>query len=164
MQNNLKSIGRMSLSKYFLWIGCVLITLPSIAQKRKAKQKEPVMYPVTKVLEKDSVIIFTLDQGRELARINEDKKRLEKLNKKCEFQLKFKDSIILLQEQQIVDYQSIKLDYDLIVKQMNRMQQLCGDEKKLLNKEIKKQKRQKWASIGIGVSSFAILSYFYTNK
>jgi hypothetical protein len=113
---------------------------------------------------KDSVIIFTLDQGKELAKINEDRKRLEKLNKKCEFQLKFKDSIILLQEQQIVDYQSIKLDYDLMVKQMNRMQQLCGDEKKLLNKEIKKQKRQKWASIGIGVSSFAILSYFYTNK
>ena len=164
MQNNLKSIGRMSLSRYLVLIGCIVIALPSIAQKRKAKQKEPVIYPVTKVLEKDSVIIFTIDQGRELARINEDRKRLMKLNKKCEFQLKFKDSIILLQEQQIVDYQSIKLDYDLIVKQMNRVQQLCGDEKKLLNKEIKKQKRQKLASISIAVSSFVILSYFYIHK
>ena len=164
MQNKLKIIGKMSLSKYLVFIGCVFIALPSIAQKRKAKKKEPVVYPVTKVLDKDSVIIFTLDQGKELAKINEDRKRLQQLNKKCEFQLKFKDSIILLQEKQIVDYQSIKFDYDLMVKQMNRMQQLCGDEKKILNKEIKKQKRQKWASIGVGVSSFVILSYFYIHK
>lgn len=163
MPNNLKNIGRMSLNKLLI-IACVLIAPYSFAQKKKKKNPEVIEYPAMKVIEKDTVIIFTLEQARELSKENEERKKLLSDIKIMSSQIKFKDSVIRMQEKQVLDLKLVKFDYDEIVKQMQRQQQVCSDEKAILNDEISKQRRHKNLSIGAGILSFGTLLYFYIHK
>lgn len=163
MQNRLNNIGRMSLSKLLI-ILCVLIAPYSFGQRKSKKATDAIQYPAMKVIEKDTVIIFTLEQARDLSEKNEQRKKLEADAKITTSQMKFKDSIIRMQETQITDLKLVKFDYDELVKQMNRQQQTCSDEKSILHREIRKQRRQKIASIGVGVLSFGTLLYFYIHK
>lgn len=163
MPNNLKNIGRMSLNKLLI-IACVLISPYSFAQKKKKKTPEVIEYPAMKVIEKDTVIIFTLEQARELSKENEERKKLLSDIKIMSSQMKFKDSVIRMQEKQVLDLKLVKFDYDEIVKQMQRQQQACSDEKAILNDEISKQRRHKNLSIGAGILSFGTLLYFYIHK
>lgn len=163
MPNKLKNIGRMSLNKLLI-IACVLISPYSFAQKKKKKNLEVIEYPAMKVIEKDTVIIFTLEQARDLSEKNEQRKKLEAEAKITKSQLEFKDSIITMQIKQVLDLKLVKFDYDELVKQMQRQQQTCSDEKSILNNEIRKQRRHKNLSIGAGVLSFGTLLYFYIHK
>ncbi len=163
MQNNLKNIGEMSLNKLLIVL-CLLISGYSVAQKRKKKQVDVIEYPALKVIEKDTVIIFTLEQARDLSKGNEERKKLEADARVTASQLKFKDSVIKMQEKQVLDLKLVKFDYDEIVKQMQRQQQACSDEKAILNNEISKQRRHKHLSIGASILSFGTLLYFYIHK
>jgi predicted nucleic acid-binding Zn ribbon protein len=157
MQNNWKNTGRMRLSKLIYAALFAVIPMVVLGQKK-------VEYPAVKVIEKDTVVIFLMDQAKDIAKQNEERKKLKSDVKIMNEQLKFKDSIITMQETQLLDFRMIKFDYDEIVKQMARQQKTCNDEKALLDKEIRKQRRQKFASIGVGVLSFGTLLYFYIHK
>jgi len=164
IQKNLKSIGKMSFNRFILVLSCLTLSFYSVCQKRKNKSKTLIEYPQVKLIGKDTVMIFTLDQSREIARNNEDRKRLYELNRITNSQLQFKDSIILMQESQIVDLRLIKIENDHILEQMKRQQQVFKDEKDILKREIRRQRRHKVLSTSGGVLSFAIILYFYINK
>jgi hypothetical protein len=163
MHSSSKDIGkRYFLNSTFL-LFAISISFTSFAQRKK-KVMIQVQYPVVRVIEKDSVMIFTLEQTKELAKINEERLKLLSNVRITNSQLKFKDSIIRMQETQIFDLKLVKFDYDEIVKQMQRQQKAFIDEKAILNREVKRQRRQKYASIGSGILSFGTLLYFYIHK
>ena len=159
MQKNLKNTGGMN-SKTKLLIASLFCSMISFSQTRPME----LNYPVVKVINKDSVIIFTLDQGRTLAKKNETVKKLEIDARIMESQISLKDSIISFQQNQINDYRSVQIAYDVIMKEMKHQQKVCSDEREFLNKEIKRQRRHKNIAILSGVSCFGILSYFYITK
>lgn len=164
MQNNWKNIGEMSFRKNLILIGCVLLSFHSLGQKRKKKEPEKVVYPQVTLVGKDTLMLFTLDQTKQMAKDNEERKKLKQVVFNQNSQMKFKDSIILMQETQLTDLKLIKFDYDLIVEQMKVQQQICSDEKAVLNREIRKQRRHKIYAISGGILSFGTMLYFYIYK
>ena len=163
MQSSYRNTGRMSLRNSALLTIGLCSAIHSFGQKKK-KVKEPVEYPIVKVLDKDSVMIFTIEQSRELARRNEERLKLQSDAKITKSQMNFKDSIILKQQKEITDLMLIKFDYDQVVKEMARQQKICSDEKVVLNNAIDKQRRHKNISILSGVLSFGTMLYFYIHK
>lgn len=127
-------------------------------------QSETTKYPQVKVIDKDTVVMFTFAQGKQLAKVNEDKKRLSEMNLLMKKQLSEQDTIIQNQSIQLENYAQIKIDYDEIVKQKTFIESTCIDEKEILNDEIKRQKRHKWFGISGGILISGIITYFYITK
>lgn len=135
-----------NLIKVITCVFCLLLTSDAFSQVKTSK------YPSVQIIESDTVIIFNLEQGRKLAIINESKKHLEKLNDIQLKQLNEKDSIIINQNAIILHGDKIKMAYNDIIIEKNKLEQLCQDEKKILTQEIKKQKRYKWTAIISGIT------------
>lgn len=81
-----------------------------------------------------------------------------------ESKLKFKDSIILMQETKIADLLLIKYDYDLVVKEIAREKRIYNENLIELNSEIIKQRKHKRIAICSGVLSLGTILYFYIHK
>jgi hypothetical protein len=137
---------------------CLFISLNALSQRIESK------YPVVSVVNTDSVIIFSIEQGKKIAIINEDRKRLQKLSAINENEISQRDSIIRMQYNQIENFDKIKRKYDVIVLEKDDMKKLNDSQSFLLNKEIKKQTRHKWIAIISGVVGVATISYFYITK
>ena len=127
-------------------------------------QVKPIQYPMVQVIGTDTVITFTFAQGKKLATLNEERKRLEELNKIISTQSDKKDTIIKQQGDQIRLLFKIRDDYDKIVLEKNAIQETCNDEKKILQDEIGKKNRHKWYAIIGGVVGTGIMTYFYITK
>jgi hypothetical protein len=110
-----------------------------------------VKYPKLMIVEKDTVMCFTIQQSKQMAIWNESRKEcleLSKLDKEKIVELNKistkKDSIISNLENTIL----------LCKKNVDGKQSLvnvCDSEKKQLKKEIRKQRRGKWIAIIGGV-------------
>lgn len=100
-------------------------------------------YPLVKVYNKDTVIIFHINQGRELALQNEERKYLLELNGINEKQIVVLDSVITIRNSQVKDYEVIVDDFDTVIFEKNALIEICEFEKESLNKEIRKQKNMK---------------------
>lgn len=158
MQNNLKITLEMKLNSIVILFFYIFIGFNALSQQSQSK------YPSVSVINADTVLIFTIEQSKKLAIINEDRKRLKQLNEINEKQLSQKDSIIQMQYNQLVNFDKIKRKYDVIVVEKESMKKLCDSQSILFEKEIKKQNRQKWIAIISGVVSVATISYFYILK
>jgi hypothetical protein len=158
IQHNLKIIGKMKLSSLFISFMFVFIGFNCISQV------EPTQYPVVEVINGDTVITFTFAQGKKLAILNEERKRLEELNKIITSQSNKKDTIIEHQVEQLRLYAKVKEDYEVIISEKDAIQQTCNDEKKILQDEIGKKNRHKWFAIIGGVVGTGIMTYFYATK
>jgi basic membrane lipoprotein Med (substrate-binding protein (PBP1-ABC) superfamily) len=157
MQNNLKTTGEMKLGKITL-VFFVLFSFGSRAQVLESK------YPKVSVIESDTVIIFSFSQSQKLAIINEDKKRLEKLNQINEKQIASKDSIIKYQYNELVNSDKINQKQQRIIQEKDKQIKLSDSQNTILLKEIRKQVRQKWIAIASGIAGFATITYFYLTK
>lgn len=157
-QNNLKITLEMRLNSIIAFVFCVFLTSNAFSQQLESK------YPSVSVINSDTVIIFTFEQAQKLAIMNEDRKRLKQLNYINEKEIAHRDSIIKMQYNELVNYDKIKRKYDAIVIEKQDIKNLYDSQTGLLNKEIKKQVRQKWVAIITGVVSFATISYFYITK
>lgn len=116
-------------------------------------------YPIQSVIGKDTVLIFSQEQANKIAQWNEERKYCNDNNELLKLELQQKDTIIHLLENQINEFVVIEDKYKSIIKGKDELQEICNDEKNILNKEVKRQKRQKWASIigGIVVGVVAII-------
>ena len=148
----------MKLNSIVILFFYIFIGFNALSQQSQSK------YPSVSVINTDTVLIFTIEQSKKLAIINEDRKRLKQLNEINEKQLSQKDSIIQMQYNQLVNFDKIKRKYDVIVVEKESMKKLCDSQSILFEKEIKKQNRQKWIAIISGVVSVATISYFYILK
>ena len=144
----------MKLNSLLKLLFCILVNLNAFSQK----------YPSVSVINSDTVIIFSFEQGKKLAIINEDRKRLQKLNIVNEKELAEKDSIIKMQYNQLVNYDKISRKYNAIIIEKEESKKLCDTQCALYTKEIRKLSRQKWVAIISGVVSVATISYFYVIK
>lgn len=127
-------------------------------------QVKPTEYPMVQVIGTDTVITFTFAQGKKLAILNEERKRLEELNKIISIQSDKKDTIIKQQGDQIKLLYKMRDDYQVIISEKDAIQQTCNDEKRILEDEVGKKNRHKWYAIIGGVVGTGIMTYFYINK
>ena len=127
-------------------------------------QVKPTEYPMVQVIGTDTVITFTFSQGKKLAILNEERKRLEELNKIISIQSDKKDTIIKQQGDQIRLLYKMRDDYQVIIAEKDAIQQTCNDEKLILQEQVGKKNRHKWYAIIGGVVGTGIMTYFYITK
>ena len=115
-------------------------------------------FPRSIILEEDTCIIFTLNQSKEIAKWNEQKKENFDLLEICSEQVILMDSIVLFQNGQLKKTGLINLKFKDIIQQKDELMLFAEAEKKSLLQEVKVQKRQKWISIGVGSLVATILT------
>jgi len=115
-------------------------------------------YPKMVVIEDDSCVIFTLNQSRQMiiwdVEYDECKEEREILIE----EIALKDSVITNQKNIVAEYNEIIELYNGIKDEKDTLIQLHVEEKQLLEKQIKKQKRQKFISSALGVIATSILT------
>ena len=107
-----------------------------------------VEFPIVCIIDGDSVIIFTTEQGRKLVNINEQKNECFENLDISKKELKQEKVITESQKVQIKNLEQVVSDKDVIIESNKSLNAICEDEKKLLEKEVRKQKIAKWLSIG----------------
>lgn len=113
--------------------------------------QDSTKYPMTTILQGDTVVVFSLAQATEMAVKNEERKACEKDVINLELQLIEKDTIIATQESKITDYNLVIDSKDIIIEQKDDLQEICEDEKKVKDKEIRKHKIGKWIGFSLAV-------------
>lgn len=115
-------------------------------------QLNPTQYPTVELKGADTVICFTMQQGRTLAQRNEERKKFEQITKIQELELQQMDSIVKSQGVIIETYKTIDKAQQLIIKEVKTQVEMCDSQKMLIEKELKKQKRYKWTAIISGIT------------
>jgi len=116
-------------------------------------------YPKTSVIGKDTVLIFSQDQAKKIAQCNEERKYCIENEELLELLIKEKDTIIKHLSKQVEDFTIVEERYKDIIKGKDDLQEICEQEKKIIHKEVKRQKRHKWIAIvsGIALGVIAII-------
>ncbi len=154
----MKITGKMKLNRLLICFFAISVAFGAFSQNKA------IEYPFTHVIGKDTVITFTFSQGKKLAILNEERKRLEELNKIINTQSSKKDTIIKQQADQLKLFQKVRDDYQVIILEKDALQQTCNDEKAILEDEVKKKNRHKWYAIFSGIAGVGIMTYFYITK
>jgi hypothetical protein len=113
-------------------------------------------YPLVKFDGKDTLIVFSIAQGKQLIAQNEERLKDKQLILLNVAQISQQDTIIASQDTQINNLLLINTNYVNIIKQKDDLISISETEKKILEKEVKRQKRQKGIAI-IGGSVVSIL-------
>ena len=116
-------------------------------------------YPKTSVIGKDTVLIFSQEQAKKIAQWNEERKYCIENEELLELLIKEKDTIIKHLSKQVEDFTIVEERYKDIIKGKDDLQEICEQEKKIIHKEVKRQKRHKWIAIvsGIALGVIAII-------
>lgn len=144
--------------KFILILVCILMVNDAFTQETKSK------YPSTIVIDQDTVIVFSFEQGKQLSKINEERKYCLQNQQLVELQLSHKDSIILGMSQQIENHKLIETSYQEIFRQKESLSKICESENADLAKQVRVQKRHKIFVLIGGFLSSSILTYFYITK
>ena len=152
IQNKLNTIGKTNLIDK-IKAGCLLLVflLPLISYGQK--------YPLVKFDGKDTLLIFTIVQGKQLIAQNEERLKDKQIISLNVGQIRQQDTIIASQNTKINNLLLINTNYVDIIKQKDDLSSICEAEKSMLDKEIKRQKRQKWiAIIGGAIASILFIA------
>jgi len=147
--NKLKTIGKNNLINNIKGF-CLLLffVLPFLSYGQK--------YPSVTFDGKDTLLMFTIAQGKQLIAQNEERLKDKQLILLNVAQISQQDTIISSQDTQINNLLLINTNYVNIIKQKDDLISICETEKQILEKEVKRQKRQKGIAI-IGGSVVSIL-------
>jgi Skp family chaperone for outer membrane proteins len=121
-------------------------------------------YPKVVIYENDTVILFSIKQGKQLAIINEEKKEYLENNQVLNQEIKQKDIVVKEQADKLKNYDKIVKDYNDIVKAKDELKGLCDSEKEVLNDIIEKKNRHKWYAIIGGSITTAFMTYLWITK
>ena len=112
------------------------------------------------VMGSDTVLIFSLDQGKEITRRNEERKEYMRLSDLCE-QQRSSDSIkIFTLEGKVLDLTQISDGYVIIIRNKDELLNICESEKAYMQKQIRRQKIAKWCAIG-GAVAIGVIGIIY---
>lgn len=153
---NLKNIGKMRLSNVCLFI--VFLTSNAFSQVKTT------IYPKVIIYDKDTVILFSIEQGKKLAELNEDRKECFEIDEILKLEIEQKDIIITEEKGKVANYDKIIKNYNDILKATKDLQELCNSEKVILNDEIKKKNKHKWYAIIGGSITTAFMTYLWVTK
>ena len=127
-------------------------------------QSDSTTYPKVSLYEQDTVLIFTIQQGKKLSAINETMKTCLSEKSILDNQLFEKDNIIRLQAESLANFDSIKSNYDTILLETKSLIHICEDEKVVLHLEVKQIRRQKFLAIVIGGITTTFMTYLWIIK
>ena len=153
---NLKNIGKMRLSNICFFI--VFLTSAAFSQVKTT------IYPKVIVYDKDTVILFSIEQGKKLAELNEDRKECFENNEIYKLEIEQKDIIITQEKGKVVNYDKIVKDYNDILKAKKDLEEFRKVEKQILTDEIKKKNKHKWYAIIGGSITTAFMTYLWITK
>jgi predicted nucleic acid-binding Zn ribbon protein len=108
---------------------------------------------------KDTLLIFSIAQGKRLIAQNEERLKDKEIISLNVAQISQQDTIIASQDIKIKNLLLMNTNYVIIIKQKDDLISISETEKKILDKEIKRQKRQKIIAIigGAIVSTLFII-------
>lgn len=136
----------------------VMVFFAVICSFHAFSQSSVIQYPSVNVINEDTLIMFKIEQAKQLSVWNEERKECLELNNVINQEMIQKDIIISAQRREIDNYKQIVIDNDIIVKQTNDLLSICNLEKTSLQKEVKRQRRQKIGAITGGVLGIAIMT------
>jgi hypothetical protein len=119
-------------------------------------------YPSVIVVNKDSLVCFTIEQSKQMAIWNEQRKECLELQVEDK---KIIEEFIKLKQTQFGIISNLENETILLkktIKDKDNLLRVCEDEKVVLNREIRKQKTGKWIAI-LGGSGLFILTLLSTN-
>lgn len=146
----------MKLSNLFIFL--FFVNFICISQVKKSE------YPKVAVYEKDTVIMFTIKQGKQLGIINEEKKECLENNQVLTKEIKQRDIVIKEQTDKLKNYDTIVKDYNDIVKAKDDLKKTCESEKSVLQGIIEKKERHKWYAIVGGSITTLFMGYLWITK
>jgi hypothetical protein len=119
-------------------------------------QKIKTKYPSIIVLSKDTLVCFTIEQSKQIAVWNEQRKECLELRKNDNQKIGELQNVINQQTGLITNLENETGLLNANIKDKDALIQICEDEKKSLKKEVRKQKIGKW----IGITGGVVLSAF----
>jgi hypothetical protein len=130
----------------------LLLCLSLIACSIGFSQKDSTKYPIVRYYEGDTVLIFNLEQARQITIHNEKHKECQTLNELSEKQIEKQDTIIKMLESEISNFDMVVADYEIIIANKDGLIDICEKEKQIANDEIRRQKIGKYIAIGSAVA------------
>ena len=115
-------------------------------------------YPKKVIIENDTCIVFTLEQSRKLILWDVELGNCKEENLILNEESKLKDSIIEVNKQIAIKYAEIEQLYTSIKSEKDEIIKTHIEEKELLEKQIKKYKRQRFLSTTLGVITTSVLT------
>jgi len=151
IQNKLKTIGKNNLINNIKSF-CLLVffVLPFLSYGQK--------YPSVTFDGKDTLLVFSIAQGKQLIAQNEERLKDKQLIILNVAQISQQDTIIASQDIKINNLLLINTNYVNIIKQKDDLISISETEKQILEKEVKRQKRQKTiVIIGSAIASALLI-------
>ena len=127
-------------------------------------QIDTTTYPKVSLYNKDTVIIFSIEQGKKLSIINENLKLHIAENSILNNQLFEKDNIIRFQAEKLSNFDTIVSNYDTIMLESKNILALCEEQKVMLHLEVKLYRRHKFFAIVIGGITTSLMTYLWITK
>jgi hypothetical protein len=115
-------------------------------------------YPKKVVIDNDTCIVFTLEQSRKLITWDVELERCKSESIVLIEESSVKDSLIAINKEIAQKYSDIVVICDSIKLEKNELIKIHLEEKQLLEKQIKRCKRQRFLSITLGVLTTSILT------
>lgn len=147
----------MNLSKRISVFLCLFLTFGAFSQLNGT-------FPSIHVFDKDTVIVFSISQGRKLAQINESNKSCQLISEIQQKQLLAKDSIIASMSQTNTNLNKILSQEKKINELHQETIQSYIDNEEIIQKQLKSQIRMKMASIIGGIATTGIFTFLYFTK
>jgi hypothetical protein len=119
-------------------------------------------YPSVIILEKDTLVCFTTEQSKQMGVWNEQRKECVELRKNDNQKINELEKITITQTGIISNLENEIVQHKKNFDDKNSLLVICEDEKKLLKKEIRKQKRGKWVAILGGIGGVFITTMILT--
>jgi Zn-dependent oligopeptidase len=127
-------------------------------QQKEIKTK----YPSVIVVGKDTLVCFTTEQSKQMGVWNEQRKECVELRKNDNQKISELNNISNTQKGLISNLENEVFQYKKNIQDKDKLISICEDEKKSLNKEIRKQKRDKWIAILSGIGGVFLTTFIFT--
>jgi hypothetical protein len=122
---------------------CITIAFLVISLICKSQTK----YPYVIVIDKDSCVVFSISQAKELIKKDEERKYLKEVNDIQIKELSEMNKIVITQQDVIKNKDIIIDEKQKISKEKDGLLVVCEQDKDILNDEIKKQRNGKRIAI-----------------
>lgn len=133
----MKNIGKMNLK---INIFIIFISVFSLVSGQKK-------YPVLNIIDKDTCLIFTINQGRDLIKKDEQRKHLLEVNSIQEKEIIKRDTLINSQNKKIINFEKAIKENNDIKARKDSLITICETEKSNFKKDVRIQKNYKWVAI-----------------
>lgn len=148
----------MSFSKRLTLIFLLSLGLSCYGQDTASK------YPKAIIYDGDTVVIFDLNQAKEMAKRNESLKGCMEEYGICELQLQEAHEIIALKDSTIADYRQVDLNNKAIIKEKDDLIKLAEEENVILRDDVKAERNRKRIAIIGGSVATGLMTYLWITK